>query len=422
MAVALGLLPPACGGAPEGRGARITFPASAVGAEAELLRRQVRRFEAEHPHHRVELRPTPDSADRRHQLFVQWLAAWAPDPDVLQLDVIWVPEFAAAGWIAPLPEALAADSDLLPEALRSATWRGTRFAAPWFVDVGLLYWRTDLLPAVPSTLSELHRRAVELRDRAGLRYGLVWQGARYEGLVTVFVEYLGACGGRVLDEAGRVVLDGPGGLCAFRLLRDALDSGAVPAEALAWREEPVRLAFQAGQAVFMRNWPYAAALLRDPEGSRVADRFAVANLPRERPEGRSTGALGGAGLAVNARSDAREAAFELVAFLTAPEQMAERARVLGHLPPRISLYRHGRLAGAFDAPPQAVLERIRAARSRPVTPLYSELSRALQTHLHRMLAGQVGPEEALRRATAELRAILRRAGLEAGSPGAPGRG
>lgn len=415
----LGLLVVGCGGAPEAGRARITFPASTLGAEAELLRRQVARFEALHPELRVELRPTPDSADRRHQLFVQWLAAWAPDPDVLQLDVVWVPEFAAAGWVAPLPEPLASDSDLLPEALRSASWRGRPFAVPWFVDVGLLYWRTDLLREVPHTISALHRRAVELRERAGLRYGLVWQGARYEGLVTVFVEYLGACGGRVLDDAGRVVLDGPGGLCAFRLLRDALDSGAVPAEALAWREEPVRLAFQAGQAVFMRNWPYAAPLLRDRASSRVADRFAVATLPRERPEGRPTAALGGASLAVNARSDVRDAAFEFVAFLTAPEQMAERARALGHLPPRPSLYRGARLSGAFDAPPEVILGRIRAARSRPVTPLYSELSRALQTHLHRMLSGQVAPEAALRAASRELRAILHRAGLEPGAPGKP---
>ena len=31
--------------------------------------------------------------------------------------------------------------------------------------------------------------------RSTLRYGLVWQGARYEGLITIFLEYLGAYGG-----------------------------------------------------------------------------------------------------------------------------------------------------------------------------------------------------------------------------------
>ncbi|NIR44640.1 MAG: extracellular solute-binding protein, partial [Gemmatimonadetes bacterium] len=82
----------------------ITFPASAVGAEAELLGRQLQRFMRQHPDIRVVRRETPDAADQRHQLYVQWLNAGASDPDVLQLDVIWTPEFAAAGWILPLDE------------------------------------------------------------------------------------------------------------------------------------------------------------------------------------------------------------------------------------------------------------------------------------------------------------------------------
>jgi multiple sugar transport system substrate-binding protein len=83
-------------------GTVISFPASAVGAEATVLRRQIARFEASHPGVTVAQRPTPDAADQRHQLYVQWLNARAPEPDILQLDVIWTPEFAAAGWILPL--------------------------------------------------------------------------------------------------------------------------------------------------------------------------------------------------------------------------------------------------------------------------------------------------------------------------------
>ncbi len=66
------------------------------------MRRQLARFAARHPGMRVELQVTPDAADQRHQLYVQWLNARAPIPDILQLDVIWTPEFAAAGWILPL--------------------------------------------------------------------------------------------------------------------------------------------------------------------------------------------------------------------------------------------------------------------------------------------------------------------------------
>jgi ABC-type glycerol-3-phosphate transport system substrate-binding protein len=80
----------------------LTFSGSVVGREGDVLRSQLDRFERATPGVSVEVRPTPDAADARHQLYVQWLNAHAPEPDVLQLDVVWTAEFAAAGWIASL--------------------------------------------------------------------------------------------------------------------------------------------------------------------------------------------------------------------------------------------------------------------------------------------------------------------------------
>src|SRR5262249_55526436 len=77
--------------------ATLTFSGSSVGREGEVIRLQLQRFRQAHSSIRVELRPTPDAADQRHQLYVQWLNARSVDPDVLQLDVVWTPEFAAAG-------------------------------------------------------------------------------------------------------------------------------------------------------------------------------------------------------------------------------------------------------------------------------------------------------------------------------------
>src|SRR5436190_12952932 len=117
---------------------RLTFSGSALGPEATVVNRQLARFTEEHPGIEVSLRTTPDAADQRHQLYVQWLNAHAPEPDVLQLDVIWTAEFAGAGWIRPLE---ADDPDFIAAAWQAAHWRDTLFAVPWFVDVGLLYWR-----------------------------------------------------------------------------------------------------------------------------------------------------------------------------------------------------------------------------------------------------------------------------------------
>lgn len=402
----------ACGGAAE-PGTVITFPGSAVGGEAEVLRRQLDRFMQEHPGIRVVARRTPDAADQRHQLYVQWLNARASDPDILQLDVIWTPEFAAAGWILPL-DGFAPEVDaFFPVTVKANRWRGRLYALPWFVDVGMLYWRTDLLDAPPATLEELAAQAARAMERAGLPYGFVWQGARYEGLVTVFLEHLGAFGGEILDdETGRVTVDDEAAVRALRFMRDGLyESGIVPRSVLTWQEEQARFAFQNGQAVFMRNWPYAYPLMQDSAQSRVAGRFAVAPMPAGEG-GRPTAALGGSQLAINARTEHPEAAYALLEYLTRPEQMLERARVAGQYPTRRALYERLELADALAIPPDTVRAIVERAVPRPVTPIYTELSQILQVRLHRALTGQQEPAEALAAAAEEMRRLLRRIGLE----------
>jgi len=390
---------------------RLTFSGSALGAEGDVVNRQLARFAAQHPGVVVDLRVTPDAADQRHQLYVQWLNAHAPEPDVLQLDVIWTAEFAGAGWVRPL-EATAYDAaDFLPAAWESANWRGTPYALPWFVDVGLLYWRTDLLDSAPRSTTELRDVATRLTSAGRTRFGLVWQGARYEGLVTVFLEHLTAFGGRILDDEGEVVVDEPAGVRALTFMRDALGSaGYVPASALTWQEEQTRFAFQGGDAAFMRNWPYAWTLLQDRTQSMVADRFAVAPFPAGE-DGSPAAALGGSHLAVNRWSRHPELAEALVRFLTAPEQMLERARLVAQFPARRSLYDDPALTAALPIPLEQVRAAIDAAVARPVTPVYTELSEILQVGLHRALSGQESPEAALRSAAADMRTLLARSGL-----------
>jgi multiple sugar transport system substrate-binding protein len=199
-------------------------------------------------------------------------------------------------------------------------------------------------------------------------------------------------------------------------MRRALTSGIVPRAALTWQEEPVRLAFQTGQAAFMRNWPYAFTLLADSTGSAVAHRFGAAPMPRG-PGGAPTAALGGSQLAINARTEHPEAAYALIAFLTDSAQMAERARRAGQYPTRPALYRSGALAGGLALDPAIALQVIEHAVPRPVTPVYTEMSEILQVELHRALSGQLDPDKALHRAADRIRALLERVGLsrESGS-------
>jgi ABC-type glycerol-3-phosphate transport system substrate-binding protein len=388
----------------------LAFAGSAVGREGEILRRQLASFEARHPGTTVEIRAVPDAADQQHQLYVQWLNARASEPDVLQLDVIATPEFAAAGWILPLDRFQPATDAFFPATIEANRWKGSLYALPWFVDVSMLYWRTDLLDAAPTTFDGISSAVARAQREHGVPFGFVWSGARYEGLVTVFLEYLNGFGGRFLDEGGRVTVDSDAGIRGLTALRNTIYRDRIsPPDVLAWQEEQTRFAFQSGRAVTMRNWPYAYPLLADAATSRVAGKFAVALMPHA-AGGASVATLGGQQLAINAHSRHPELAYALIEHLTSPEQMRERARMAGEYPARSTLYEGSDLA-ALGAPPDQIRRIIEHAVPRPVTPVYSELSELLQVYLHRALTHQQDPAAALHEAADAMNAVLARSGL-----------
>jgi multiple sugar transport system substrate-binding protein len=393
----------------------LTFSGSALGAEGTLVQKQLKRFMQLNPGIRVELQRTPDDANQRHQLYVQWLNARVGNPSILQLDVVWTPEFAAAGWVLPLDPYGPARSEFFPATIIANTWAGKLYALPWFADVGLLYRRTDLVPNEPKTLEEMVSEAqAAMARRGGPRYGIVSQGARYEGLITGFVEYLGAFGGRIIDDKGNVVVNRPEAVRALEFMRDQLyKTHVAPLDVLTWHEEEARFAFQNGNAAFMRNWPYAVAAMSDTSQSKVAGKFAVSPMPASAtaPNGHSTATLGGAQLAINAYTESPAAAYKLIAYLTAPEQMLERAQAVGQYPTRSALYGDARLRGAIAIPLDNARRAIESAMPRPVTPIYTELSEILQIELHRALVRQVEPQEALNSAAARINALIERTGM-----------
>lgn len=409
IALAFAVVAIACGDgeAADGRTV-ITLSSSVVGTDGPLLRRQIARFMEQNPGIEVRFHRVSDDATQRHQLFVQWLNARAGDPDVLELDVIWTSEFAAAGWLLPIESAAIDTAAFFPGTIEACRWGNQLFAVPWYADVGLLYRRTDLVPREPTSLDELSQFAQ--RATGSVPFGIAWMGARYEGLITVFVEILGGFGGQIMDDSMRVTVDRPEAVRALEYLRTQVTQGIAPRDVLTWHEEETRFAFQNGRAAFMRNWPYAYAAMADTAESRVAGRYAVSPMPPA-PGGHPTAALGGAQLGINRWTEHPEAALALVAFIAAPEQQLERAVAIGEFPTREAVYDDPALRAALAIPADDARRAVQSATPRPVTPLYTQLSELLQIQLHRALAGQTDAETALRTAAREMNAVIEKTGL-----------
>jgi multiple sugar transport system substrate-binding protein len=365
----------------------------------------LRDFERANPGVTVVPELLPNASDLAHQFFLTSLEGGASDFDVFVADVVWVPEFARAGWVADLsahfPPARLRE-DFLPGPVESVVLEGRTWAVPWFVDVGLLYYRTDLVPRAPRTYAELASFAREAvaKGPPGALVGYVWQGRQYEGLTCNVYEALWGHGGEAL-AGGRLQLDTPPMREALGHLRGLLASGLSPPSVTSAAEEEARRLFQEGRAVFMRNWPYAWAEAQ-AAGSPVRGKVGVAPLPTR--DGRpGAGALGGWHLAVNAHvpPERREAAARLVRHLTSLEANRVMALRYARNPPRRDAYADPALreGAPFIA---GLLPAVEAARPRPVTPYYTLLADILQGEFSAAVAGLRPPEAALARAQAQV--------------------
>jgi trehalose/maltose transport system substrate-binding protein len=357
------------------------------------------RFRRDNPDLLVRTETLPNASDVAREMFLTALEGGAADFDVFAIDVVWAPEFARAGWLADLSAAFPAArlrEVYLASAIEAVTLEGRIYAVPWFLDVGLLYYRTDLVPRAPRTYAELRDFARAAMERDPRLSGFLWQGRQYEGLNCNAFEAVWGHGGELL-QGGRIALDTKEGRTALGWLRQTITSGLSPRSVIASAEEETRRAFQDGRAIFLRNWPYVWAEVQKP-GSAVRGKVGFAPLPSA-TGAPGPGTLGGWQLAVNANTPVwrRRAAERLVGFLTSHEAAVELALRYSRIPARRAVYQDPRVqeGAPFIA---ALLPVALAARPRPVTPYYALASDSIQGELSAAVAGLRPPAEALSRA------------------------
>lgn len=390
--------------------ATIVFKHSKLFGDPRAFTALVERFEKRNPGIRVRTDTLPASSDEQHQFYVINLRAGASDVDVMALDVIWIAEFARASWLTDLTELIPPpDKDaFFGGPLAAVSYEGRRYAVPWFIDAGLLYYRKDLLAkydlSPPQTWEQLVRIANAVKRREPGMYGFVWQGKQYEGLVCNALEYIWSAGGDVLTN-GRVTLDSPANRRALGFMRALVyGNGVTPEFVTTATEEPSRRIFGSGKAVFLRNWPYAWTLFEEAD-SPIKGKVGVTVLPHF-PGHASAATLGGWQLGVNRYSRHPKAAAAFVRFLASEEAQKQLALAYGLNPSRRSLYDDPELMAA-----QPHLGRLRAifehARPRPVTPQYVRISQVLQGEFSAVVAGLKTPDAALAEAQRQVEVIVK---------------
>lgn len=318
-------------------GQQITYYGDSVGLGNNVDQALAQRFQQD-TGIQVNVVPRPANASDSFAQFQRFFQGQSTDMDVLMVDVIWPAQLAQH--LVDLAQKL---SDEVPlhyaNIIQNNTIDGRLVAMPWFADVGMLYYRTDLLQKYgfttpPATWDDLGTQAQKIvsgeqASNPNLT-GYVYQGDAYEGLTCNALEWLASSGGgMIVDDNSQVTVNNPQAAAILNLVKSWVGTHT-PRDVSTYQEDDARNVFQGGNAVFMRNWPYAYAL-GAAAGSPISGKFDAAPLPAQTGS-QSAGCVGGQELAVSQYSQHQDAAIELVRYCTSADVQAYRAVVGSYVP------------------------------------------------------------------------------------------
>jgi multiple sugar transport system substrate-binding protein len=401
MAVTVALLLAACGndtgasgGGIEGRG-EITFVAGKD--TSGNFQKLVDTWNADHPQEKVRIIELPESADAQRQQMVQNAQVKSDAFTVLYLDVVWTAEFAANRWVQELPADQFSLDKFFGPTVSTAKYRDKLYAVPLYSDGGMLYYRKDLLDAVgvqpPATWAELVAACEKVLPTAPGTSCYAGQFEKYEGLTVNFSEAVNSGGGVVIDDQGNPNVNTPSAKAGLDTLVQGFKTGIIPQKAITFKEEEGRRAFQAGELLFHRQWPFQWALANKTDGSsQVAGKFDVAPLPGLNGPGVST--LGGHNLAISTFAKNKATALDFIKYMT--NEQTQRSNILAtSLAPTIaSLYDDPELVSRFPYLP-TLKQSILTAKQRPAVVRYGDVTSAIQESAYAALTGAKTSDAAL---------------------------
>jgi len=389
-------------------GAKVIDPSSMNNAKGNVtyctgkdtsgdIKAGIAEFNKENPGLTAKILEFPEAADQQHDQFAQRERAKRPDCDVFESDVVWTAEFAQQKWLYDMtPYIQSRQSDFIPSTLESIHYAGKYWGVPHSTDTGLLYYRSDQVSTPPATWQDLYNIAKQ-------KNGVVYQGASYEGLTCDFLEIAYAAGGQVLSSDGKKsLINSPQNLKALQFMVNGIKDGAAPKAVTTMMEEDARRAFEAGKATFERNWPYAYALgLMAP---KVKGKFKVAPLPAFQGGGKA-GILGGHNLVVSAFSKNPGGALKLVDFFSSPKWQQVTGIKYSKAPVLKSVYNNAAYKKAIPFA-STLSQGVAQAHSRPVSPVYPQISQAIYKNVNAALSGSMSPQAALQAADSQINRAL----------------
>ena len=377
--------------------------------EAQQLKPLVDKFNQQHPDIRFVIDEAPSDSNQVEDLYTSSFLLGNSPYDLIYMDIVWTPKFAAAGWLQDISDRLdqTEAAQYLAGDVAGGMYEDKLYRLPFRSDAGMLYYRQDLLEQSgyepPETFEQLLEISQTLKKQGLADWGYVWQGKQYEGLAAMFVEILQGHGAFWINpDTLEVGLDQPEAIAAVQFLREAIKTKVSPPGVTTYSEEETRLLFENGKTVFLRNWPYVYSLALE---SPIAGKYSI--KPMVHQPGKQSGAtLGGWGLGISSTTKHPDAVWEVMEFLSSEASQREFILETGFVPSREVLFNDQAIVAKYDYYPK-LLEVVKSSALRPPIAQYAQASDILQRYLSAAVTGKLEPQKAMQKAASETRNLLK---------------
>ena len=382
----------------------------------DLMRKLFDEFEKKNPGSKIDMETGGATSEAQRQYLSTVLNAKDSAIDVYMIDIVNPMQYARAGWLEPLDSYLGAEAGslmktYLPAYASADVVDGKIVALPAFADAQFLYYRKDLFEKYgvksPTTWDELAvglKKILDGEKNAGMN-GVATTGAAIEGAVCTFLKPYWSQGKDFNDASGRITLDKAAAQKGIEMWLSLVDRGVMQKNIGEVKPADMNNAFKAGNLVAMVNWGFAWDILQSQADSTVKGKVGVLPLPAM-SGGKSASCIGGWQWAVSAFSKSKAASVKLVRFLSSPESAKFLAIEGSLLPVFPQTYSDAdvlkKLPHYKDALPV-----VQAARGRPMSDRYGEVSDALRTTTNAMLARTVKPADGVAEIDNKLRRVMR---------------
>jgi multiple sugar transport system substrate-binding protein len=309
-------------------------------------------------------------------------------PDIMALDEIWTPEFGASGTIQPLDDMIANSSAIQPELFFQGAWDTNKYQDKiWGIPLNFDVWEQLYLNADAFTEAGLDPEnppqtwddwlaAAETLTNPPSQFGIGIIGHKGEDTVVMLNSLMYSNGGAVTDDDGKVAINSPENvetLEFFQSLANFAPEGVANAD-----EASNAAAFTAGQVTMVLDGSWQQDSFS--QSAKFEWRIAVPPAPAGKP---FVGALGGWNYAISQSSEAPDAAFKLIEYLSSNKDVQ---MTINSLTPALKAAGE-EFTRQKRQQPDVILETLNSGRPRPISPVYPQVSSAEQDMVQAIWSG-----------------------------------